>query len=51
MDVFGMMAREIMQPASAIRILRAQVDILGRTLGQLFIPILMKNHPISNCLY
>lgn len=45
MDVFGMMAREIMQPASAIRILRAQFEILSRTLGQLFIPILMKVIP------
>ena len=45
MGAIGDMSRTLMTPANAIRILKQQLNELTRSLGSLFIPILMKVIP------
>lgn len=44
-DAHGDMARTLDQPANAIRVLKAEITQLARTLGDFFIPILNKTVP------
>lgn len=41
MGVFNDLARQIDTPANALRILKSQFGVLARTIGQVFIPVLM----------
>lgn len=41
----GDLARTIVTPANAMRVMRTQFTLLGRSIGQVFIPILMKVIP------
>lgn len=46
-QVQGDMGRTIMSSANAIRVLKEQFTILGREIGNIFIPILMKIVPVA----
>lgn len=46
-QVQGDMGRTIMSSANAIRVLKQQFTILGREIGNMFIPILMKVVPVA----
>lgn len=49
-NAIGDMARTLDSPANSIRVLNAQFDILGRTLGQLFTPLVMEIVPILSAV-
>ena len=46
----GDLARTIITPANAIRILKQQLNILARSFGEVFIPIVMKAIPVLMAL-
>ena len=46
-QVQGDMGRTIMSAANSIRILKQQMNILGREIGNIFIPMLMKIIPVA----
>lgn len=45
--VQGDMGRTILSAANSIRVLKAQMNILGREIGNIFIPMLMKIIPVA----
>lgn len=46
----GDMARTLIQPANAIRVMKQQFTLLGRAIGNIFIPIIMKLIPYIQLL-
>lgn len=46
----GDMARTLIQPANALRVMKQQFTLLARAIGNIFIPIIMKVLPYINAL-